>query len=219
MKTGVSDIWASYNLPKKFAGARMDNYNPAHKSQESATQRCIEYAKNLDKIKQGTGLIFHGPYGTGKTHLAVATVYELIKNNPDQFVPRPGPWDYDNGFKNGMMFTFVSVVDLLATIREGFDGSDYKKGKAADLLHRVKCDEIVILDDIGAEKPSEWVEEQLYSLIDLRYRMERATIFTTNCSIPKELEQQIGERAVSRIFEMTEGIKVDGPDYRKRKLA
>jgi len=215
----IGDIWDSYNIPKKFAGSRLDTYNPNHKTQEAAIMRCLNYAKDITNLQQGKGLFLHGPYGTGKTHLVVATVYELIKNNPDLFVRRPGPWDYNDGFRNGMMFTFVSVVDLLVTIREGFNGSDYKKGKAADLLHRVKCDEIVILDDIGAEKPSEWVEEQLYFLIDLRYRMERATIFTTNCSIPKELENQIGERAVSRIFEMTDGIKVDGPDYRKRKLA
>lgn len=217
MKTG--EIWDSYNLPKRFSASRLDNYAPQQQSQETAVGRCREYAKDLEKIKQGRGLFLHGPYGTGKTHLAVATMYEVIKNHPESFARRPGPWDYDPGYQTGMKFTFVSVVDLLTTIRDSFNGSDIRKKKAADLLHQVRCDEIVILDDIGAEKPSEWVEEQLYGLIDLRYRTERATIFTTNCSVPKGLEKQVGGRAVSRIIDMTEGMKVDGPDYRKRKLA
>ena len=217
MKTG--EIWDSYNLPKKYIASRLDNYIPQQQSQKEAVARCHQYAKDLEKIKKGVGLFFHGPYGTGKTHLAVATIYEAINNNQDAFIKRPGPWDYDTGYQTGMKFTFVSVVDLLSTIRDSFNGTDTKRKKASDLLHQVRCDEIVILDDIGAEKPSEWVEEQLYGLIDLRYRMERATIFTTNCSIPKELEKQIGARAVSRIIDMTDGIKVDGPDYRKRKLA
>lgn len=74
-----------------------------------------------------------------------------------------------------------------------------------------------MLDDVGTESPTEWVEEQLYSLIDLRYRMQRSTIFTPNCTV-NQLEKQLGCRVVSRIIDMTDGIKVDGPDYRKRKL-
>lgn len=108
----------------------------------------------------------------------------------------------------------VSVVDLLGLLRESFNAENLKV-RARGLLHRVRADAIVILDDIGAEKPSDWVEEQLYGIIDLRYRMQRSTIFTTNCTL-KQLESQIGSRVVSRIFEMCEGVKVGGEDWRKR---
>ena len=67
-------------------------------------------------------------------------------------------------------------------------------------------------------KPTEWVETQLYNLVDIRYRMERPMIFTSNCTMD-QLEKQVGKRVVSRIFEVTDGIYVQGPDYRKRKLA
>jgi DNA replication protein DnaC len=107
----------------------------------------------------------------------------------------------------------VSVVDLLGILRESFS-ADSLKAPARRLLHRARADALVILDDLGAEKPSDWVEEQLYALIDLRYRMERSTIFTTNCTL-KQLENQIGSRLVSRIFEMCEGVKVEGRDWRK----
>lgn len=98
-------------------------------------------------------------------------------------------------------------------MRESFN-VDQVKASARRILHRARSDAIVILDDIGAEKPSEWVQEQLYALIDLRYRMQRSTFFTTNCTL-KQLESQIGSRIVSRIFEMCEGVKVSGTDWRK----
>jgi len=74
----------------------------------------------------------------------------------------------------------------------------------------------VILDDIGAERPSDFAAEQLFTIIDLRYRTKRSTFFTSNCTL-KELESQIGNRSVSRIFEMCEGVRVTGSDWRKKR--
>lgn len=219
MTTGdsIEAIWDSYNIPKRLNNVRFNTYIPQVESQEQVLDRLIQWAADgVDKIKQGTGLFLHGPVGTGKSHLAVATVYETVKNNPNAFARIPGPWEYDPG-NPGMRFAFVSVVDLLATIKDSFDGSEVKKDKANLLMRQVRGYEIIVLDDIGTEKPTDWVEEQLYALIDLRYRMQRATIFTTNCTV-NQLESQIGSRVVSRIIDMTDGVKVEGPDYRKRKL-
>jgi len=104
----------------------------------------------------------------------------------------------------------ISVVDLLNTMRESIS-NEQLKATAKRMPHRARSDAIVILDDIGAEKPSEFVEEQLYAIIDLRYRMQRSTLFTSNCTL-KQLEGQIGSRSVSRIMEMCEGVKVGGED-------
>ncbi len=213
----IGEIWDSYNIPKRLRNSRLESYIPQQKSQGIALERCKHYvSEGVDRIKQGNGLFIHGPVGTGKSHLAAATVYEIIKLNPDAFGRMAGPWDYEE--PQGIKFAFISVVDLLATLRESYDGNEYKKEHAYRLMRQVRGHEIIVLDDIGAEKPSEWVDEQLYGIIDLRYRMERATIFTTNCSV-NQLEKQIGSRTVSRIIDMTDGIGVDGPDYRKRKLA
>jgi DNA replication protein DnaC len=116
----------------------------------------------------------------------------------------------------GYSCSMVSVVDLLGLLRESF-GVGQLRVPAGRLLRRARNDDLVILDDIGAEKPSDWVEEQLYVLIDVRYRMLRSTIFTTNCTM-KQLEGQIGSRPVSRIMEMCEGVKVGGEDWRKRGI-
>jgi DNA replication protein DnaC len=108
------------------------------------------------------------------------------------------------------------VVDLLGLLRESYS-AEQLRSPARRLLRRARSDALVVLDDIGAEKPSDWVEEQLYALIDVRYRMMRSTIFTTNCTM-KQLEVQIGSRSVSRIMEMCEGVKVGGEDWRKRGI-
>lgn len=141
----------------------------------------------------------------------------LLENNIDRF-GRPVS---ENRFAGEPVFegyycSMISVVDLLNTLRESY-AADQLKAAARQLLHRARCDAIVILDDIGAEKPSEWVEEQLYALIDLRYRKQRSTFFTTNCTL-KQLEGQIGSRSVSRIMEMCEGVRVGGEDWRKRGI-
>ena len=81
----VELIWDSYNLPKRLRGSRLEDYIPQHISQEPALERLRSYAaEGVERIKQGTGLFIHGPVGTGKSHMAVATVYETVKNNPNK---------------------------------------------------------------------------------------------------------------------------------------
>lgn len=216
--TRIDILWESYRLPPKFQNARFSNYHPQHKSQEIALVKCQKYADaGLENIIKGKGLFLHGAVGTGKTHLAVATAYEIIRMNENQFARRPSRWEDDTVYEPGYRFTFTNFVELLATIKESFEGNEEQKRKARDVLHRVRADSLVILDDIGAEKPSGWVEEQFYGIINLRYEMQRATIITTNCS-PTDLEKQVGVRVVDRIFEMSSGVKVEGPSYRKKKI-
>jgi len=141
----------------------------------------------------------------------------LLNNNIDHFGIHTGQYGFmDEPAYSGYCCSMFSVVDLLGTLRESIS-NDRIKAAARTMLHRARCDAIVILDDIGAEKPSEFVEEQLYALIDLRYRMQRSTFFTTNCTL-KQLEGQIGRRSVSRITEMCEGVRVGGEDWRKRRI-
>ncbi len=114
---------------------------------------------------------------SGKSHPAVATVRAIVENNIEYFGrPASGIALAGEPVYAGLNCFMVSVVDLLGLLRESFN-SENLKVRARGLLHRVRADAIVILDDIGAEKPSDWVEEQLYGIIDLRYRMQRSTIF------------------------------------------
>lgn len=208
--------WGYFNPPKRLLNATFDSYFPVTNQQKKALEACREY--NIDNILSGKGLLLVGEYGTGKTHLSIAIVKTLMNKTPDIFGVRQDMnltiYDPLNTEYHGLYCSFFSTIELLDALRPG---SEAKQIKADDLFHRARADHLIILDDIGAEKPTEWVAERLYAIIDARYRMERATIFTSNLS-EKQLQDQLGGRIVSRIFEMTDQVPVIGPDHR-RKMA
>lgn len=211
-------VWSSCGIPPRLSNASFANYEPDCSEKEQALNKCQAFVqKGLDLIKQGNGLFLQGPVGTGKSHLAVACLRAIVENNINHFgTPSSDNQICGEPVYDGLCCSMISVVDLLNTLRESFS-TDIYRAPARRILHRSRTDAIVILDDIGAEKPSEWVEEQLYAIIDLRYRMQRSTFFTTNCTL-KQLEGQIGGRVVSRIFEMCEGVKVGGKDWRMQRI-
>lgn len=146
-----------------------------------------------------TGIFFHGPKGTGKTMLAYLIAKERIKR--------------------GTPTMFVFVPELLGKYRAAYHDANMedpsKIAKDADLL---------ILDDIGAERATAWVAEQLMELINYRYSNRLQTIFTSNYSL-QELAEHLaaggdvvsGERIASRIMGMTVAIPVTGEDWRARE--
>jgi DNA replication protein DnaC len=214
-KKRLETCWQYFNPPRRLARASFDNYMPKNKQQSAALESCKNYT--LDMLMSGTGLFLFGPWGTGKSHLTVATVRAQMEVDPDLFGVRrqdTGIYDPTQEEYRGIYCSFFPVVDLLDAMRPG---SEAKQRHGEWLFHRAKMDDLVVLDDIGAEKATDWVAERLYAIVDVRYRMKRATIFTSNCS-EKQLQDQLGGRIVSRIFEMTEQVPVLGPDYR-RKMA
>jgi DNA replication protein DnaC len=212
----IKAAWEYFNPPRRLSGASFENYVPRSKQQQAALESCSSY--DLDKIRSGLGLYLFGKYGTGKTHLAIAIVRALMEANPNEFGAR---YDDTSSLYNperqeyqGLYCSFFPVVDLLDMWRPG---SEAKQRRGEWLFRRAKADDLVILDDIGAEKASEWTGDRLYAVVDARYRNQKATIFTTNCS-EKELVDNGYGRIISRIFEMTEQVPVIGPDHR-RKMA
>jgi DNA replication protein DnaC len=81
-------------------------------------------------------------------------------------------------------------------------------------MEAVKTAELLVMDDLGSEKVTSWVQERLFVIVNHRYQEERPTIFTSNIA-PKDLPTQLGERTASRIMSMCEWIALDGEDYRK----
>ncbi len=99
----------------------------------------------------------------------------------------------------GRTVAIYSLPRLLAEIRTTFE--DDSERSYTDLLDRLGDVDLLHLDDVGAEKTSPWVLEQLYSIVNTRYEEQRSIVLTTNLD-EEELAEQIGQRTVSRLEEM-----------------
>ena len=168
---------------------------------EKALQKAREFVNSFkDRLAAGEGFVFIGEYGNGKSHLAAATVHELINR--------------------GITASYQVTPELLKRVRATFNGSGQRETEAGilEVLQGVKC---LVLDDLGAQKQTEWAEEFLYTVIDHRYRRRLPTIITSNCSGvdgEKSLVEALGGRAVDRILERCAIIRVTATSYR-RELA
>lgn len=165
-----------------------------------AFEIALDYAKNFESYKEkGEGLFITGGYGVGKTHLAAAIANYLIQNEIATVI-------------------FGNVTTLLGRIRHTYcDGSKYEEEQVMKELYDV---DLLIIDDLGKEKPTQWVEEKLYTVINERYENYRPIVVTSNLEL-EEIEQRLencGGAIVSRIIEMCRGVKIVGPDFRKEKI-
>ncbi|MBI2214158.1 MAG: ATP-binding protein [Acidobacteria bacterium] len=147
------------------------------------------------------GLLLMGPCGSGKTHLAVAALIEIIAQG------KPG------------RLLFSNFQDLIQEILASID-SDHAPSRS-EILEPILTADLLVLDELGSQKPTQFVQDMLYYIINTRYNEQRTTIFTTNYldepRDPKEesLETRIGKRLRSRLFEMAERVLVEADDYRK----
>jgi DNA replication protein DnaC len=158
-----------------------------------AFEKVEEYLASCDDNREeGRGLYLCGGVGVGKTHLAVAVMSELIRRRR---VPS----------------LFVTVPEFLDNLRGAYNDP----GRDLDeWMDAVKNADFLVLDDLGAEKPTEWVRERIFVLVNHRYREQLPTVFTSNTG-PKDLADQLGERTASRIIAMCDWIALEGEDYRE----
>jgi len=176
------------NLGKKYESKTFDNFKVTEKTQEMFNT-CKKYADEFDK-KNAMGILIGSRPGVGKTHLMAAITNQLIEQN--------------------MFVVFMPVPDLLQEFKNSYQNKDISEEK---LLHKLTHSALLILDDIGAEKTTDWTTDRLYTVINNRYINNKPMIFTTNCDL-KELKNRLGERVVSRIMEVCEVLQVDAGDYR-----
>jgi DNA replication protein DnaC len=136
----------------------------------------------------------------GKTHLAVAALLEIIEQS------KPGK------------LLFANFQDLIQKIMMSFD-SNQAPGKMEILTPVLEAD-LLVLDELGSQKPTDFVRDMLYHIINTRYNEKRITIFTTNyldSPAPRDesLESRIGTRLRSRLWEMSDPVLIEAEDYRR----
>ncbi|MDP8948746.1 MAG: ATP-binding protein [Actinomycetota bacterium] len=190
----VATLRKRSGLSKRMRGYTFANFKPyVSPSAARAAEKVENYLKSWEENREsGRGLYFCGDVGTGKTHLAVAVMNELIQRRR---VPS----------------LFVTVPEFLDNLREAYmiPGRDLD-----EWMDAVKNAPVLVLDDLGAEKPNPWVRERLFVVVNHRYREALPTIFTSNIG-PRDLASQLGERTASRIIAMCEWISLEGEDYRE----
>lgn len=186
-------------LDPAYKGWDKDNY-PVQGNQK-AFQMVLEYISSGEYERQGLGL--SGPVGTGKTSLAV-TAFKLV-----------APLLMDFPHVGAGSLHFVSVLQMFDDWRASFDEDRRTdEPRYPQLFKRLATARLLVLDDLGAERPTDWTKEQLNKLIDARARADLPTWFTTNCSL-KELEQIISARCYSRLVYRAHMIEITGVDLRK----
>ncbi len=181
-------------LSKRMKGYALDNFDHGlSKSTERAFAKVMDYIMGWSENREdGRGLYFCGDVGVGKTHLAVAVMNELISRKR---VPS----------------LFVAVPDLLDNLRGTYDDP---RRNLDEWMDAVKNAEFLVLDDLGSERPTPWVQERVFVIVNHRYRAELPTVFTSNVG-PKDLAAQLGDRTASRIIAMCDWISLEGADHRE----
>jgi DNA replication protein DnaC len=208
-------------IPPRFRQCSFHNYYPKNDSQyfaHSFANRLVEEYPAVD-----SGLLFMGSVGVGKTHLAIAVLKGLIE-------------------KKGVRCLFYESGSLLKAIQDSYN--PISQTSEMRVLAPVYQAEVLVLDELGATVPTNWVRDTLYQIINTRYNNKQLTIFTTNYldevratraeaanepaakrnrSFATEriqelttLEERIGAPLRSRLFEMCKKVLIEGEDYRKR---
>jgi len=169
--------------------ATLENYEPTNQELAQAKREITDYINNFDGTKN---LLLHGSYGTGKSHLSIAVTKKLMEK--------------------GYQCLFLSLPKLLTKIKETYNNDGVTEDELLNMIQQV---DLLVLDDIGAEHNTDWVNAKLFEVLDSR--AGKATIYTTNLN-SQQLRKQINERNFSRMMENTEIIRMNGRDYRRRKF-
>jgi DNA replication protein DnaC len=177
-------------IPRRYRDVAFDRY-PVTDLDPAVVAATYRFADTIEeRLDAGRGLWFMGPVGTGKTTLAMLVSKAALKA--------------------GRSVAIYSLPRLLNEIRD----THRPERSHLDLLDRLTAVDLLHIDDVGAERTTDWVLEELYSIVNARYEDQRSMVVTTNILDREALCDQISERTVSRLTEMCDELPLLGHDRR-----
>ena len=202
------------HIPKRYEHCTLENYETKFPSSNrtlgSSHLRARKFVESYPLETAGTGLLLTGSIGVGKTHLAVGILQALVA-------------------ERGATGLFYDNRDLLKQIQNSYNAQ--VRETELEILAPVFEAEVLVLDELGAAKPTDWVWDTVAHILNTRYNDRRTTIITTNyanagplgtdsgtrASMREEtLGDRIGERMRSRLQEMCVVVEMQGEDFRQK---
>ena len=200
-------------IPTRYRDCTLDTFEIYHEADRSLSEALLTARRFVDEYPAGTagkGLLFSGSMGIGKTHLAVGVLHRLVR-------------------ERGARGLFCDYRELLKSIQNSYN-QDVRTTEL-QLLKPVFAAEVLVLDDLGAQKPNEWVWDTVALILNTRYNDRQTTIITTNYDdVPagagtltdtqraareQTLGDRIGDRMLSRLAEMCIRVRMSGKDCRQ----
>lgn len=191
------------NIPSRFSGSELDHFYP-DKDNESYENIKKVVKKFVEDYPAGQkGIIFHGGTGVGKTRLLCTIATEILKK-----------------FENTNIY-YIDWNEMVREMKSGESHTFRDFTSINSLIQRLISADLLLIDELGASEPSQWVRDNIYFIINHRYNRQKMTLFATNYldnSIDGKpsLKDRIGDRIRSRIYEMADSFLVKGMDYRQK---
>ena len=197
----VDKIIKNSKMSKRNLNYKFENFE-VNSNNKKVYQSLKDYSDRLVNLEERKGLILVGNNGVGKTHLACSIANELIKN--------------------GIPIIYGTLINLLAELKNSYDAdNNISEIEIIKLYEKV---DLLIIDDLGKEKPSEWGLEKLFTIINSRYENNLPVIITTNYnqnSLAERLslngEIETANSIISRLYEMCYLVKINDIDHRIKK--
>jgi DNA replication protein DnaC len=195
------------NVPARYESCSFENFDAITSKLDLVKTLAKRFMEDYPVVD--CGLLILGPCGVGKTHLAVSILKGLI-------------------YRHGVTALFYDFRDLLKRIQNSYN--PISQSSEMQILEPVLNSEILVLDDLGSERPTEWVRDTFAYILNARYNHKLTTLITSNfddrpkdykklgdgtrVSAEENLEDRIGTRLRSRLYEMCKVIRIEGSDFR-----